>query len=120
MPIAGSYLTFKGNGGFVFVIASRPETSVKACIFDGIAWYGIPFGFAMAMALGCAALTGTYGFPAYPDLLSAAQNGAGLPSPATLIALLGKGGAGLILLTIYICYQLDECGVDYSFFAANV
>lgn len=74
----------------------------------------------MAMALGCAALTGTYGFPTYTDLLSAAQNGAGLPSPAALIAPLGKGGAGLILLTIYICYELDECGVDYSFFAANV
>jgi urea-proton symporter len=108
MPIAGnydwSYLTFKSIGGLVFAIASRPETSVKACIFGGTAWYGFPFGFAIAMGLGCAALTGTYGFPAYPDLLSAAQNGAGLSSPATLIALLGKGGAGLMLFLLFTSF----------------
>ncbi|TVY21502.1 Urea active transporter [Lachnellula arida] len=81
MPIDGNYkgryLTFKRNGGLVFAvdlfvagfstvwldqvywqraIASRPETSVKASIFGGTAWYGIPFGFATAMGLGCAAL----------------------------------------------------------------
>jgi Na+/proline symporter len=71
----GSYLTFKSNGGLVFAadlfvagfstvwldqaywqraIASRPETSGKAYIFRGVAWYGIPFGFATAMGLECA------------------------------------------------------------------
>lgn len=127
MPIAdnheGSYLTFKSNGGLVFAIdlfvagfstvwldqaywqraiASRPETSVKAYIFGGMAWYGIPFGFATAMGLGCAALTSSPSFPTYPDPLSAAQNGAGLSSPATAIALLGKGGAGLMLLLLFM------------------
>lgn len=127
MPIAGnhkgSYLTFKSNDGLVFAvdlfvagfstvwldqaywqraIASRPETSVKAYIFGGMAWYGIPFGFATAMGLGCAALTGSTKFPTYPDPLSAAQNGAGLSSPATAIALLGKGGAGLMLLLLFM------------------
>lgn len=127
MPIAdnheGSYLTFKSNGGLVFAIdlfvagfstvwldqaywqraiASRPETSVKAYIFGGLAWYGIPFGFATAMGLGCAALTSSPEFPTYPNPLSAAQNGAGLSSPATAIALLGKGGAGLMLLLLFM------------------
>lgn len=127
MPIAGnhkgSYLTFKSNGGLVFAIdlfvagfstvwldqaywqravASRPETSVKAYLFGGIAWYGIPFGFATAMGLGCAALTSSPSFPTYPDPLSSAQNGAGLSSPATAIALLGKGGAGLMLLLLFM------------------
>lgn len=127
MPIAdnheGSYLTFKSNGGLVFAIdlfvagfstvwldqaywqraiASRPETSVKAYIFGGLAWYGIPFGFATAMGLGCAALTSTPSFPTYPNPLSAAQNGAGLSSPATAIALLGRGGAGLMLLLLFM------------------
>ncbi|CZR68833.1 probable solute symporter family transporter [Phialocephala subalpina] len=127
MPIAdnheGSYLTFKSNGGLVFAvdlfvagfstvwldqaywqraIASRPETSVKAYIFGGLAWYGIPFGFATAMGLGCAALTTSPDFPTYPNPLSAAQNGAGLSSPATAIALLGKGGAGLMLLLLFM------------------
>jgi urea-proton symporter len=122
----GSYLTFKSNGGLVFAIdlfvagfstvwldqaywqraiASRPETSVKAHIFGGIAWYGIPFGFATAMGLGCAALTSSSSFPTYPNPLSVAQNGAGLSSLsslATAIALLGKGGAGLMLLLLFM------------------
>jgi SSS family transporter len=127
MPIAhnhdGSYLTFKSDDGLVFAIdlfvagfstvwldqaywqraiASRPETSVKAYIFGGIAWYGIPFGFATAMGLGCAALTSSPDFPTYPNPLNAAQNGAGLSSPATAIALLGKGGAGLMLLLLFM------------------
>lgn len=125
MPIPtnvdGSYLSFYSVDGLVFAIdlfaagfstvwldqaywqraiASRPETSVRAYILGGIAWYvsaspnkhsgckqlyslpdalgrlpaagtqtsgclltafstryGIPFGFATAMGLGCAALT---------------------------------------------------------------
>lgn len=128
MPISGnahngSYLTFKSDDGLVFAIdllvagfctvwldqaywqraiASRPETSVKAYLFGGIAWYGIPFGFATAMGLGCAALTSSPSFPTYPNPLSAAQNGSGLSAPAAAIALLGKGGAGLLLLLLFM------------------
>lgn len=127
MPIEGnyegSYLTFKSNGGLVFAfdlfvagfstvwldqaywqraIASRPETSVKAYIFGGLAWYGIPFAFATSMGLGCAALTSSTSFPTYPNPLTAAQNGAGLSSPASAIAMLGKGGAGLLLLLLFM------------------
>ena len=54
------------------------------------------------MGLGCAALTSSSTFPTYPNPLSAAQNGAGLSSPATAIALLGKGGAGLLLLLLFM------------------
>lgn len=128
MPISGnahggSYLTFKSNDGLVFAIdllvagfctvwldqaywqraiASRPETSVKAYLFGGVSWYGIPFGFATAMGLGCAALTSSPSFPTYPDPLSAAQNGSGLSAPAAAIALLGSGGAGLMLLLLFM------------------
>lgn len=127
MPIEGnkngSYLAFRSVNGLVFAvdllvagfctvwldqaywqraIASRPETSIQAYILGGIAWYGIPFGFASAMGLGCAALTNTPSFPTYPNPLSTAQNGAGLSSPATAIALLGKGGAVLMLLLLFM------------------
>ena len=127
MPIArnveGSYLTFRSVDGLIFAIdllvagfctvwldqaywqraiASRPETSVRAYLLGGIAWYGIPFGFATAMGLGCAALTNTPSFPTYPNPLSTAQNEAGLSSPATAIALLGKGGAVLMLLLLFM------------------
>jgi hypothetical protein len=54
------------------------------------------------MGLGCAALTFSPSFPTYPDPLSAAQNGAGLSSPATAIALLGKGGAVLMLILLFM------------------
>lgn len=128
MPIAGnarggSYFTFKSNEGLVFAIdllvagfctvwldqaywqraiASRPETSVKAYLFGGMAWYGIPFGFATIAGLGCAALTASPSFPTFPNPLSAAQNGSGLSAPAMAIALLGSGGAGLLLLLLFM------------------
>ena len=54
------------------------------------------------MGLGCAALTSDPSFPTYPNPLSAAQNGAGLSAPAVAIALLGKGGAGLMLLLLFM------------------
>ncbi|KAI0125333.1 urea active transporter 1 [Xylariales sp. AK1849] len=126
-PVAGnhngSYLTFKSNDGLIFAvdllvagfctvwldqaywqraIASRPETSVKAYLSGGIAWYGIPFSFGTAMGLGCVALTGTSVFPTYPDPLTAAQNGSGLSAPASAVALLGRGGAGLMLLLLFM------------------
>ncbi|CZT24017.1 probable solute symporter family transporter [Ramularia collo-cygni] len=128
MPIAhnsgnGSYLAFRSVDGLVFAIdllaagfstvwldqaywqraiASKPETSVRAYILGGVAWYGIPFGFATAMGLGCAALTGHERFPTYPDALSAAQVSQGLSSPATAIALLGTGGAVLMLILLFM------------------
>lgn len=83
-------------------IASQPHTAVKAYIAGGIAWYGIPFAFGTAMGLGCAALTSLSVFPTYPNPLSAAQNGAGLSAPAAAIALLGTGGAGLMLLLLFM------------------
>ncbi|GAD94882.1 predicted protein [Paecilomyces variotii No. 5] len=119
----GSYLSFRSVGGLVFAIdlfvagfstvwldqaywqraiASRPETSVKAYMLGGIAWYGIPFGFASAMGLGCAALTRSAQFPTYPNPLSTEQVNAGLSAPATAVALLGKGGAVLMLILLFM------------------
>ncbi|KAG2419993.1 hypothetical protein HFD88_004790 [Aspergillus terreus] len=127
MPIErntdGSYLAFHSVGGLIFAIdlfvagfttvwldqaywqraiASRPETAVKAYMLGGIAWYGIPFGFATAMGLGCASLTNNPAFPTYPNPLSAEQVSAGLSAPATAIALLGKGGAVLMLILLFM------------------
>ena len=127
MPIdgnyEGSYLTFRSIDGLAFAIdifaagfcnvwldqaywqraiASKPETSVRAYLLGGLAWYGIPFGFATAMGLGCAALTGNPNFPTYPNPLSTAQNGAGLSAPASAITLLGKSGAVLMLVLLFM------------------
>ncbi|KAK7533852.1 solute symporter family transporter [Phyllosticta citribraziliensis] len=127
MPIKtnvdGSYLSFRSVDGFVFAmdllvcgfccvwldqaywqraIASRPETSIKAYLLGGFAWYGIPFGFATAMGLGCAALTSNPKFPTFPNPLSTAQTNAGLSAPATAYTLLGKGGAVLMLILLFM------------------
>lgn len=54
------------------------------------------------MGLGCAALTGDPRFPTYPNPLSSSQVEAGLSAPATAIALLGKGGAVLMLILLFM------------------
>lgn len=54
------------------------------------------------MGLGCAALTSNPNFPTYPNPLSDAQVNAGLSAPATAIALLGKGGAVLMLILLFM------------------
>ncbi|CAK7212072.1 urea permease [Sporothrix bragantina] len=119
----GSWLTFRSHDGIVFAaliflgsfstvwldqaywqraIASKPETSVKAYLLGGLAWYGIPYGFATAMGLGCVAMTSSPSFPTYPNPLSVAQVGGGFSAPATAIALLGKNGAALMLLLLFM------------------
>jgi Na+/proline symporter len=54
------------------------------------------------MGLGCAALTGDPRFPTYPNALTTAQVESGLSAPATAIALLGKGGAVLMLILLFM------------------
>ncbi|CAK7198621.1 urea permease [Sporothrix eucalyptigena] len=119
----GSWLTFQSHGGLIFAaliflgsfstvwldqaywqraIASKPETSVKAYLLGGLAWYGIPYGFATAMGLGCVAMTGSPSFPTYPNPLSLAQVNGGFSAPATAIALMGKNGAALMLLLLFM------------------
>ncbi|ERS96055.1 hypothetical protein HMPREF1624_07591 [Sporothrix schenckii ATCC 58251] len=119
----GSWLTFQSKGGLTFAaliflggfstvwldqaywqraIASKPETSVKAYLFGGLAWYGIPYGFATAMGLGCVAMTSSPRFPTYPNALNAAQVNGGFSAPATAIALMGKNGAALMLLLLFM------------------
>jgi hypothetical protein len=54
------------------------------------------------MGLGCAALTGNPNFPTFPNPLSTEQTNAGLSAPATAITLLGKGGAVLMLILLFM------------------
>lgn len=54
------------------------------------------------MGLGCAALTNDPRFPTYPNPLTATQVGAGLSAPATAITLMGKGGAVLMLILLFM------------------
>lgn len=54
------------------------------------------------MGLGAVALTGSKSFPTYPNPLTPAQVGGGFAAPATAIALMGKNGAALMLLLLFM------------------
>lgn len=119
----GSYLTLKSNYGLVFAvvqlcsgmgtvfldqgywqraIASRPTTAVRAYILGGFAWFAIPFGFATTLGLSAVALTSNPVFPTYPENMTAVQVSSGLSAPFAAQALLGKGGAVALLLTLFM------------------
>jgi hypothetical protein len=94
-------------------LASGPETSVKAYIFGGVAWYSIPFGFVTAVSLGCAALTSPSSFHTFPNPLSAAQNGAGFIEPRYGDRVIRKGWRGSdVVAIVHGSHELDECRVD--------
>ncbi|TVY37783.1 putative urea active transporter [Lachnellula subtilissima] len=116
----GSYMTVDSNdglvtaatiflGGFSAVwtdqaywqraMASQPGTAVKGYIFGSFAWYAIPFAMSTTLGLTAAALTGT---AALPIKLSAAQVSAGLVGPAAAEALMGKVGAGLMVVLLFM------------------
>lgn len=54
------------------------------------------------MGLSAVVLTTQPSFPTYPEPLSAAAVGAGLPAPSAAAALLGKGGAALMLILLFL------------------
>lgn len=54
------------------------------------------------MGLGCVAMTTSPFFPTYPNPLNAAQVNGGFSAAAPAIALMGKNGAALILLLLFM------------------
>ncbi|KAL4760991.1 sodium:solute symporter family protein [Aspergillus foveolatus] len=121
--IEGSYVTLKSNSGLVFgvielctglstvfldqgywqrAIASRPTTAVRAYIMGGLSWFAIPFGFATTLGLAAVALTDNPRFPTYPNNMTSSQISAGLAAPFGATALVGKGGATALLLTLFM------------------
>ncbi|GJN93637.1 hypothetical protein Rhopal_006694-T1 [Rhodotorula paludigena] len=119
----GSYLTFRsksamifmvinliGNMGTVFIdqsywqraIASQPSTAVKGYLLGGSAWMGIPLGMAATMGLSAVVLKTDPSYPNYPDGLTSAQVGAGLPAAAAAQVLLQEGGAALLLVLLFL------------------
>ncbi|KZV83522.1 Na+/solute symporter [Exidia glandulosa HHB12029] len=117
----GSYLTMRSKNGLIFgviniignfatvfndqaywqrAIASKPASCVKAYLLGGLAWFSIPFTFATTMGLAAVALVAAQD----PDMrvLSAAEVSAGLPAPSAAAALLGKGGATIMLILLFL------------------
>ncbi|KAL3689745.1 hypothetical protein R1sor_016054 [Riccia sorocarpa] len=110
----GSYLTMLSSGGLVFgiiniignfgtvfvdngywmsAIAARPSSTHKGYLLGGLVWFAVPFSLATSLGLGALAL----------DLpLTAAEAGKGLVPPATAVALMGKFGAVLLLIMLFM------------------
>ncbi|CAM9338301.1 unnamed protein product [Choristocarpus tenellus] len=90
-----------GNFGTVFVdqsywqsaIAAKPQSSHKGYLLGGMCWFTIPF--ALATSLGLAAI-------AMQLPLTSDEAGSGLVPPATALFILGKGGATLILIMLFM------------------
>ncbi|WVQ83382.1 hypothetical protein IAT38_005523 [Cryptococcus sp. DSM 104549] len=116
----GSYLTMRSKSGLIFgvlnlvgnfgtvfndqaywqrAIASDPKTSVKAFLWGGIAWIGIPLGIATSLGLSAVAL-------AHADTplitLTSAEVGAGLPAVKAASALMGTSGATAMLILLFL------------------
>ncbi|CAM9717321.1 unnamed protein product [Discosporangium mesarthrocarpum] len=110
----GSYLTMLSREGFIFgiinivgnfgtvfvdqsywqsAIAARPQSSHKGYLLGGMCWFTIPF--ALATSLGLAAI-------AMQLPLTGGEAGSGLVPPATALFILGKGGATLILIMLFM------------------
>ncbi|BGP12261.1 hypothetical protein JCM10213_000045 [Rhodosporidiobolus nylandii] len=119
----GSYTTMKSNGGIIFAgttmasgfsgvlcdqgywqraIASRPESTTKAYMLGGIAWFAIPFSFGTVMGLTSRALLTNVKFPTFPYVLSDSQISAGLVAPAAAATVMGKAGAAAVLLIVFM------------------
>lgn len=116
-PVFG-VLNIVGNFGTVFndqaywqrAIASQPQTSVKAFLWGGIAWFGVPLSIGtryhlelltIATSLGLASVVLAHGPQKLIDL-TAAEVGAGLPAVKAIGALAGKSGATAMLILLFL------------------
>ncbi|KAF9017720.1 urea transporter [Hymenopellis radicata] len=115
----GSYLTFRSRPGAIFAvqsiitgfglvtcdqgywsraIASNPSTTAKAYFLGGFAWFSIPFTCGTSLGLSARALGTFSDFP----VLSAFDVSAGLAAVEAVTYLLGKAGAVLMLLLVFL------------------
>ncbi|KAK1417843.1 hypothetical protein QVD17_26977 [Tagetes erecta] len=92
--IVGNFGTvFVDNGYWVSAIAARPSSTHKGYLLGGLVWFAVPFSLATSLGLGALAL----------DLpLTASEASHGLVPPATAMALMGKGGAVLLLTMLFM------------------
>lgn len=121
--VGGSYLTMRstegalffiiniiGNFGTVFVdngyynkaIAASPVATLPGYVLGGIAWLAVPFLCSTAMGLAAVALESNPAFPTYPNRISPEEISAGLPLVYAAVALLGKNGAILTMIMIFM------------------
>ncbi|KAH0233559.1 sodium symporter family protein, partial [Aureobasidium melanogenum] len=119
----GTYLTIRSLGalkfailslleytGVVFLdnsfhqkgIAADPAAAVPGYVLGGLAWYAMPFTLATTMGIAAIALENTPQFPTFPNRMSTAEISAGLTLPYAAETIAGRGGAGAVLLLMFM------------------
>ncbi|OHE98312.1 sodium symporter family protein [Colletotrichum orchidophilum] len=118
----GSYLTMRSQGGIEFfiinlcgnfgtvfldngyynkAIAASPIDALPGYVMGGISWFAVPWLTATTMGLAGLALEKYDVWPTYPNRLAAADVDAGLVLPTAAVALLGKGGAFMAIMSTH-------------------
>jgi len=101
--IIGNFGTvFLDNGYYNKAIAASPVSALPGYILGGIAWFAVPFLCATTMGLAAVALETNPAFPTYPNRLDRDDVLAGLTLPAAAVALLGKNGALVTLIMVFM------------------
>lgn len=101
--IVGNFGTvFLDNGYFNKAFASDPAATMPGYVLGGLAWFAIPMFMATTMGLTALSLQDTPYWPTYPEKMTAAEVSAGLVLPNAAVALLGKSGAVMSLLLVFM------------------
>lgn len=101
--IVGNFGTvFCDNGYYNKAIAAHPVAALPGYIIGGLSWFAIPWLCATTMGLSALALETSPSFPSYPNRMDPADVSAGLVLPYAAVALLGKSGAIITLIMIFM------------------
>lgn len=101
--IVGNFGTvFLDNGYFNKAFASDPVATMPGYVMGGLAWFAIPMFVATTMGLTALSLEGTPAWPTFPAKMTHAEVSAGLVLPNAAVALLGKSGAVMSLLLVFM------------------
>ena len=104
---------------FQKAIAANPASTLPGYMVGGLAWFvnsspymfplesdplrfAIPFCLATTFGLAARALENNPAFPTYPNPMTAVEVSQGLPLPYAAQTLMGKGGAGFVLLLTFM------------------
>lgn len=101
--IVGNFGTvFLDNGYFNKAFASDPAATLPGYVLGGLAWFAIPMFMATTMGLTALSLESTEYWPTFPVKMTSAEVSAGLVLPNAAVALLGKSGAVMSLLLVFM------------------
>ncbi|KAM0748095.1 hypothetical protein T439DRAFT_358672 [Meredithblackwellia eburnea MCA 4105] len=83
-------------------IAADPAAAVPGYVLGALSWIAMPFTLATTMGLVAVALENTPAFPTFPRRMNASETSAGLVLPYAAQTILGKGGAGAVLVLMFM------------------